>query len=69
MTQTGNRDEVVFKALLGSQRQIKQEFGSGIITSLLISLMVKLAIRWIEEWAEDNLFAQHVPEAFSEPRK
>jgi len=69
VNQKGDRGAVVFNAIVGSQRQIKQEFGSGIITSLLISLMVKLAIRWIEEWAEDNLFAQHVPEAFSEPRK
>ena len=59
----------MFNAIAGSQRQIKQEFGSGIITSLLISLMVKLAIRYIEQWAEDNLFSYHVPTNFSEPRK
>jgi len=34
--QGGNRDSVVFNAIAGSQRQIKQEFGSGIITSILI---------------------------------
>ena len=67
--QAGDRESVVFNAISGSQRQIKQEFGGGIITSLLISLMVKLAIRYIEQWAEDNLFSYHVPESFEELRK
>ena len=66
--QSGPRDSVVFNAIAGSQRQIRDEFGSGIITSLLVSLMVKLAIKWIEQWAEDNLFSYHVPEIFEEPR-
>ncbi len=69
MYQKGGKHSVVFNAIAGSQRQIKQEFGSGIITSLLISLMVKLAIRYVEQWAEDNLFSYHVPQNFSEPRK
>ena len=67
--QKGGKNSVVFNAIAGSQRQIKQEFGGGIITSLLVGLMVKLAIRYIEQWAEDNLFSYHVPTNFSEPRK
>ncbi len=67
--QSGSRSGVVFNATVGSRSQIKQEFGSGIITSLLIGLMIKLAIRYIEQWAEDNLFSYHVPSEFSEPRK
>jgi hypothetical protein len=67
--QEGERDSIVFNAIAGSQRQIAQEFGSGIVTSILISLMIKLAIRYIEQWAEDNLFQSNVPTKFSEPRK
>ena len=67
--QSGDRDLVIFRAIAGSQKQIKGEFGSGIITSLLMSLMIKLAIRYIEEWATDNLFSYHVPTAFQEPKK
>ena len=66
--QTGSRESVVFNSIVASQRQIKTEFGSGIITSLLISLMVKLAIKYIEKWAEENLFSHHVPEQFEEAR-
>lgn len=68
MTQTGNRDIVAFKAIAGSQRQIKREFGSGIISSILLSLMIKLAIRYVEQWVEDNLFSYHVPQKFEEAR-
>ena len=41
--------------------QIKKEFGSGIITSLLLSLALKLAMKWIEQWMEDNLFGYNTP--------
>ena len=64
--QEGERDSIVFNAIAGSQRQIGQEFGSGIITSLLISLMIKLAIRYIEKWAEENLFQSAVPFEFED---
>ncbi len=64
--QKGDRDSVVFNAIAGSQKQIAQEFGSGIISSLLISLMIKLAIRYIEKWAEENLFQSDVPTKFEE---
>ena len=64
--QTGDRDSIVFKAKAGSKKQIKQEFGTGIVTSLLISLMIKLAIRYIEKWAEENLFQSSVPTKFEE---
>lgn len=64
--QSGNRESVVFNAIAASQQQIQKEFGSGIITSLLISLMIKLAIKYIEKWAEENLFSYHVPEQFEE---
>jgi hypothetical protein len=66
--QTGERDAIAFRAMVGAQRQIKQEFGSGIITSLLMSIMIKLAWKYIEQWVEDKLFAQHVPEQFEEAR-
>lgn len=68
VTQTGNRDIVAFRAIAGSQRQIKREFGSGIISSILLSLMIKLAIRYVEQWVEDNLFSYHVPQKFEEAR-
>jgi hypothetical protein len=68
VTQAGERDVIAFKAMVGAQRQIKQEFGSGIITSILLSIMVKLAWKYIEQWVEDKLFAQHVPEQFEEAR-
>ena len=64
--QKGDRDAVVFNAIAGSQRQIKQEFGSGIVTSILMSIMIKLAIKYIEKWAEENLFSYHVPTKFEE---
>ena len=66
VTQTGERDAIAFKAMAGSQRQIKKEFGSGIVTSLLLSLFIKLAMKYIERWVEENLFAQHVPQEFNE---
>ena len=66
--QSGSRESVVFNAISASQKQISTEFGSGIVTSLLISLMVKLAIKYIEKWAEENLFSYHVPEKFEEAR-
>ncbi len=68
VTQTGERDVIAFKAMVGSRRQIQQELGSGIIASLLMSLMIKLAWKYIEQWVEDKLFAQHVPEQFEEAR-
>jgi hypothetical protein len=68
VTQKGDRDLVAFRAIAASQRQIKREFGSGIITSLLMSLMIKLAIRYIEGWIEDNLFSYHVPQKFEEAK-
>ena len=64
--QTGERDVIGFKAMIGAQRQIKEEFGSGIITSILLSLMVKLAWKYVEKWVEEKLFAQHVPTEFNE---
>lgn len=67
--QSGPTDLIAFRAIAGSQRQIKNEFGSGIVTSLLLSLMIKLAIRYIENWIEDELFAYNVPAKFEEPRK
>ena len=57
---------MVFNAISGSQRQIKQEFGSGIVTSILLSIMIKLAIKYIEKWAEENLFQSAVPTKFEE---
>ena len=68
VTQTGSRDRVALRAMSGAQRQIKEEFGSGIITSLILSLLIKLAVRYIENWIEDNLYAQHVPLNFEEAR-
>lgn len=68
MTQTGERDVIAFKAMIGSRKQIQQEFGSGVITSILLSIMIKLAWKYIEQWVEDKLFAQHVPEQFEEAR-
>ncbi len=64
--QEGERDSIVFNAIAGSQKQINQEFGSGIITSLLLSVMIKLAIRYIEKWAEENLFQSAVPTKFED---
>ena len=66
VTQAGERDVIAFKAMVGAQRQIKQEFGSGIITSILLSLMIKLAWKYVEKWVEEKLFAQHVPTEFNE---
>lgn len=68
MTQTGERDRVALRAMSGAQRQIKEEFGSGIVTSILLSLFIKLAMKYIENWIEDKLFAQHVPTQFEEAR-
>jgi len=68
VTQTGERDVIAFKAMIGSRKQIQQEFGSGVITSILLSIMIKLAWKYIEQWVEDKLFAQHVPEQFEEAR-
>ena len=64
--QNGERDSIVFNAIAGSQKQIKQEFGSSLIASFLISLMIKLAIKYIEKWAEENLFQSAVPTKFEE---
>ena len=64
--QTGERDAVVLKASAGAKRQIQQEFGSGIVTQILLSIMIKLAIKYIEKWAEENLFSFHVPTNFEE---
>jgi len=68
VTQKGERETVVFRAIAGSQRQIKREFGSGIVTSILMSLMIRLAIRYIEGWVEDNLFGHFVPQKFEEAK-
>ena len=66
VTQTGESNVIAFKAMVESRQQIKREFGSGIITSLLLSIMVKLAWKYIEKWVEEKLFAQHVPTEFNE---
>jgi hypothetical protein len=66
VTQTGERDSIAFRAMVGSQKQIKEEFGTGIITSILMSIMIKLAWKYIEKWVEEKLFAQHVPTEFNE---
>ena len=66
MTQTGESNVIAFKAMVESRQQIKREFGSGIITSILLSIMVKLAWKYIEKWVEEKLFAQHVPTEFNE---
>jgi len=68
VTQTGDRDIVAFRAIAGSQRQIKQEFGTGIISSILISLMIKLAVKYIEGWIEEKLFSYNVPQQFEEAK-
>ena len=66
VAQTGDRDSIAFHAMAGSQKQIKEEFGTGIITSILLSIMIKLAWKYIEKWVEEKLFAQHVPTEFNE---
>ena len=66
VTQTGESNVIAFKAMVESRQQIKREFGSGIITSILLSLMVKLAWKYVEKWVEEKLFAQHVPTEFNE---
>jgi len=66
VTQTGESNVIAFKAMVESRQQIKREFGSGIITSILLSIMVKLAWKYIEKWVEEKLFAQHVPTEFNE---
>ena len=68
VNQKGTRNVTVINAVAGSRKQIKDELGTGIITSLLISLMIKLATKYIMQWAEDNLFSYHVPEQFEEAR-
>ena len=55
-----------FHSMVGSQNQIKEEFGTGIVTSILMSIMIKLAWKYIEKWVEEKLFAQHVPTEFNE---
>ena len=37
-------DVLRLKAIEGAKWQLKKEFGSGIVTSLLISLMIKLCL-------------------------
>lgn len=66
--QAGDKDIIAFRAIAGSQRQIKQEFGTGIISSILISLMIKLAIKYIEGWIEEKLFSYNVPQQFEEAK-
>ena len=66
MTQTGERSTIAFKAKHGAEKQIMSEFGSGILTSILLSIMIKLAWKYIERWVEEKLFAQHVPTEFNE---
>ena len=66
MTKTGERSTIAFKAKKGSEKQIRDEFGTGIITSILLSIMIKLAWKYIEKWVEEKLFAQHVPTEFNE---
>lgn len=66
--QKGTKSVAVINAVASSRNQIKNELGSGIITSILVSLMIKLATKYIMQWAEDNLFSHHVPEQFEEIR-
>ncbi len=66
--QSGDREIIAFRAIAGSQRQIKREFGSGIVSSILISLMIKLAIKYIENWIEQELFSYNVPQLFEEAK-
>ncbi len=68
VTQKGDRELLAFRAISASQRQIKQEFGTGIISSILISLMIKLAVKYIEGWIEDKLFSYNVPQQFEEAK-
>lgn len=68
VTQAGPRDLIAFRAIAGTRRQIKSEFGGGILSSILISLLIKLATKYIENWVEDNLFSYHVPQQFEEAR-
>ena len=53
-------------AFRGAEKQIKKEFGSGSLTSLLMSLMLKLAMKYLENWIEDRFFGPHVPRDFFE---
>jgi len=64
--QRGTKDQILLKSLHGSEKQIRQEFGSGILTSLLVGLLIKLATRYIEKWVEENLFSFSVPIEFKE---
>jgi len=66
VTQTGERSTIAFKAKHGAEKQIRGEFGTGIITSILLSIMIKLAWKYIEKWVEEKLFAQDVPTEFNE---
>lgn len=59
-------DLLKLKATEGAKWQLKKEFGSGIVTSLLISLMVKLAVKYIESWITQNLYSYNVPQVFKE---
>jgi hypothetical protein len=64
--QGGTKDQIMLRALHGSEKQIRQEFGSGIITSLLLGLLIKLATKYIEKWVEENIFSFSVPIEFKE---
>lgn len=61
---SGNR----FASQKYAERRINGEFGSGIITSLLISFMMKLAMRYIEQWIEDKFSQSDIPPQFEEAR-
>ena len=66
VNQSGERRHILLRSLSDTDREIRKEFGSGIITSLLIGLMIKLATKYIEQWIEEKLFSYHVPEQFEE---
>lgn len=53
----------------GIRTDLKDGFGSGIITSILLSIAIKLAMRYVNQWIDENLFGYDVPSAFSEAKK
>jgi len=66
VVQSGTPELIAFRSLASSQRKLKSEFGSGILTSLLLSLMIKLAEKYIARWIEEKMFAYNVPQEFNE---
>ncbi len=53
----------------GVREDLKQGFGAGILTSILLSIAIKLAMRYVDQWIQENLFGYDVPAAFSEAKK